>query len=108
MDSLINWSFDIVPNFGMNFYRDPFWSPDVYSAVVWDNAISLEGSAQVKVSVELAYMTYFSIDVDLNLFRWSVGLQTFLMEEIPSHFCTMMYTESNMLTVGFNMETNTK
>ena len=74
MDSLINWSFDIVPNIGLNFHRDPFWSPDVYSAVVWDNAISLECSAQVKFSVELFNMTYLSIDIDLTVLRWSLGL----------------------------------
>ena len=108
MDSLINWSFDVVPNVGLNFHRDPFWSPDVYSAVVWDNAVSLECSAQIKLTVEFAYMTFVSFAVDLTVLRWSVGVQTFLMEEIPTHLCSMMYTDSRMATVGFSMETNTK
>ena len=108
MDKLIAWSFDIVPNLSFNMERDPFWSPDLYQAIVWDSSLSLECSAKAKFKLEFARMAYISFDVEATVIRWAMGVQQFLSEESPPHLCHMSYTDSKIATIGFNVETNTK
>ena len=108
MDRLLGWQFDIVPDLSFNIEREPFWSPEVYQAVVWDNALSIECSAKARLTLEFAKIAYFTFEIETTLLRWAVGLQQFLMEDYPSHLCWMFYTDSRIATVGLNFETNTK
>ena len=108
MDPLLGWKLDVVPDFSFNFSRDPFWSPEIYEAVVWDNNVALNISAKANIMIEFAKMTYFTFEVNMTALKWSFGIQQFLSEEDHPHLCTMLYTESKMGTVALSIETNTK
>ena len=108
MDPLFGWKFDIVPNFSFDFSRDPYYSPEIYEAIVWDNNFSINLSAKASVMIEFAKMTYFTFEVDMTALKWVFGLQQFLSEEKHPHQCSMAYTDSKMGTIAFSIETNTK
>ena len=105
---LISWHFDLVPDLSFNASRDPFWSPEVYKAIVWDQSLSVEASGKARLTMEFAKMAYMTLELEVTILRWAIGIQQFLMEEFPSHLCWMIYTDSRIATLGVNIETNTK
>lgn len=58
--------------------------------------------------MELAEYTYFQLNFETTLLHLTVGLQNFLMEDIPPHYCMMGYTDMQMLDVAIGFEANTK
>ena len=53
------WAVDFKPDLSFNVDLEPSWSPDIYSAVLWDHNINFNISLKVNARIELAEYTYF-------------------------------------------------
>jgi hypothetical protein len=105
---LFKWSIDFTPDVSLNSSMVPFWSPEIYSAIVWDHALSFNSSVGMQLTVELAEITFLTLELEVVLLRAALGLQHFLMEEIPTHACFMGYSDVKLAEASVRVKTNTK
>jgi hypothetical protein len=102
------WAADFVPDLSLNMDITPSWSPEIYDAVLWDHNVNFSASFKASLKAELGEYTYFQINFESTLVRLTLGLQNFVMEDIPSHYCVMGYSDVDLMTVSVGFEANTK
>ena len=55
----VDWEVKGEPTCGLNSMEKPFYSADVYSAIVWDRSLGLKVAYTASIKLEFFHLTFF-------------------------------------------------